>query len=87
RPGQLNDSRCNSSSTEAGVLVPITRPWPDPFRKRLSRTITGGGTRSPTITMPTGEMSSCLLIRQLLIRGFAVPLSRWEKKKEIEKKL
>ncbi|GBM91582.1 hypothetical protein AVEN_209410-1 [Araneus ventricosus] len=30
-PGNLNDSRCNSSSTEAGVLVAITGHGPTPL--------------------------------------------------------
>ncbi|GBO17612.1 hypothetical protein AVEN_36248-1 [Araneus ventricosus] len=51
----LNDScRYDSSSTEAGVLVAHHRATARPLPKEV-RTITGGGTRSPIVTMPTGR--------------------------------
>ncbi|GBM38458.1 hypothetical protein AVEN_120819-1 [Araneus ventricosus] len=65
--GILNDSdRYDSSSIEAGVLVAHHRPTARPLPKEV-RTIPGGRTQSPTITIPTGEASSCLLISQQLI--------------------
>ncbi|GBM10312.1 hypothetical protein AVEN_50023-1 [Araneus ventricosus] len=65
--GILNDrGRYDSSNTEARVLVAHHWATARPFRKEV-RTITGGGTRSPTIIMPTGEANSRLLIRQQLI--------------------
>ncbi|GBM34564.1 hypothetical protein AVEN_77529-1 [Araneus ventricosus] len=64
--GILNDSsRYDNSSTEARVLVAHHRATARPLPKEV-RTITGGGTQSPTITIPTRETSSCLLIRQQL---------------------
>ncbi|GBM52336.1 hypothetical protein AVEN_64043-1 [Araneus ventricosus] len=53
-PGHLNDNRWNSSSTEAGVLVAYPQATVRSLPKE-ARTITGGGTQSPTITMPTLE--------------------------------
>ncbi|GBL73690.1 hypothetical protein AVEN_230684-1 [Araneus ventricosus] len=52
-----------TSSTEAGVLVSSHLSTGRPLPKEV-RTITGGGTQSPTITIPTGEESSSLLNRQ-----------------------
>ncbi|GBN78576.1 hypothetical protein AVEN_7880-1 [Araneus ventricosus] len=51
-----------ASSTEAGVLVANHLATARPLPKE----VTGGGTQSPTITIPTGEATSCLLIRQTL---------------------
>ncbi|GBM02760.1 hypothetical protein AVEN_40826-1 [Araneus ventricosus] len=59
-PGHLNDSRCNSSSTETGVLVANHLAMDGPLAKEV-RTITGGGIQSSTITIPPGEAGSCLL--------------------------
>ncbi|GBM98559.1 hypothetical protein AVEN_186096-1 [Araneus ventricosus] len=42
-PDHLNDSRCNSSSTEAGVLLDYHQTTARPLPKEV-RTITGGGT-------------------------------------------
>ncbi|GBM44402.1 hypothetical protein AVEN_128266-1 [Araneus ventricosus] len=65
--GILNDSSSyDSRSTEAGVLVAHYRATARLLPKEV-RTIIDGGTQSPTITMPTGERNSCLLIRQQLI--------------------
>ncbi|GBM28520.1 hypothetical protein AVEN_70122-1 [Araneus ventricosus] len=55
-----------TSSTEAGVLVANHLATARPLPKKV-RTITGGGAQSPTITIPTGEASSYLLIQQQLI--------------------
>ncbi|GBM99578.1 hypothetical protein AVEN_64399-1 [Araneus ventricosus] len=71
-PGHLNDSRCNSWSTEAGVLIAYQQATARPLLMEV-RTITGGGTQSPTITIPPGEASARLLIRRPLIRVLAVP--------------
>ncbi|GBM84965.1 hypothetical protein AVEN_120226-1 [Araneus ventricosus] len=54
-----------ASSTEAGVLVAHHFHF-QPLQKEV-RTIIGRGSQSPTITIPTGESSSCLLIQQQLI--------------------
>ncbi|GBN06907.1 hypothetical protein AVEN_16854-1 [Araneus ventricosus] len=54
-------ARCNSSSTEAGVLVANHLATARPLPKEV-RTIRGGGTNSPTITVPPREVSSCLFI-------------------------
>ncbi|GBM96632.1 hypothetical protein AVEN_15665-1 [Araneus ventricosus] len=58
-PGLLNDSRCNSSSIEAGVLVAITGHGPNP---------PVGGTYyhwwrdpSPAITIPQGKREPAYL--------------------------
>ncbi|GBL72912.1 hypothetical protein AVEN_128100-1 [Araneus ventricosus] len=59
-----------ASCTEAGVLVAHHRATARPLPKEV-RTITGGGTQSPTITMLTGETSSCLLLRQQLISVYS----------------
>ncbi|GBN01326.1 hypothetical protein AVEN_24144-1 [Araneus ventricosus] len=61
-------------STEAGVLVANHLALARQLPKEV-RTTTGGGTQSPTIAIPPGEASSCLLIRQQLIRVLAVPPS------------
>ncbi|GBL88215.1 hypothetical protein AVEN_172995-1 [Araneus ventricosus] len=67
-PGNLNDSRCNSSSTEVGVLVPHHRAAARPLPKEV-RTITVGGDKkslcylknfpfhffNPTYNILTGE--------------------------------
>ncbi|GBM49844.1 hypothetical protein AVEN_191245-2 [Araneus ventricosus] len=60
---RLNDSRFNSSSTEAGVPVAHHRATARPLPKKV-RTITGGGTQCLTNTIPTGEANSCLLAQQ-----------------------
>ncbi|GBL86789.1 hypothetical protein AVEN_96028-1 [Araneus ventricosus] len=65
-PSRLNDSSSNSSSTEVGVLVAYHRVTARSLPLEV-RTITGGGTQSPTIIISTREESSCLLIRQQLI--------------------
>ncbi|GBM07977.1 hypothetical protein AVEN_232409-1 [Araneus ventricosus] len=61
-----------ASSIEAGVLVvnnlATARPLPEEVR-----TITGGGTFSPTTTIRPGEANCCLLIWQQLISVLAVP--------------
>ncbi|GBM00051.1 hypothetical protein AVEN_214121-1 [Araneus ventricosus] len=62
-----------ASSTEAGVLVANHMATARPLTKEV-RTITGGGTYSPTITITPEEVSSCLLIRQLLTHELVVPL-------------
>ncbi|GBM44048.1 hypothetical protein AVEN_223171-1 [Araneus ventricosus] len=49
-----------SSSTEAGVLVSYHRATARPLPKEV-RTITGGGTQSPTITIPTGDANPAYL--------------------------
>ncbi|GBL84813.1 hypothetical protein AVEN_93845-1 [Araneus ventricosus] len=67
-----------ASSTEAGVLAANHLAMAQPFPKEV-RTITGGGTLSPTITIPTEEATSCLLIRQLVISVYSrcpLPVSR-----------
>ncbi|GBN48189.1 hypothetical protein AVEN_268904-1 [Araneus ventricosus] len=63
--GFLNDGRCNSSSTEAGVLVAITSPE--------------GGTyyhlwrdRIPSIILSTWDARTCVIIRRLLKRVLVV---------------
>ncbi|GBM31424.1 hypothetical protein AVEN_98518-1 [Araneus ventricosus] len=71
-PGHLNDSSCNSSSTEAGVLIAYHQATAQPLPKEV-RTITGGRTQSPSITIPPKEASARLLIRRPLIREVAVP--------------
>ncbi|GBO22826.1 hypothetical protein AVEN_60604-1 [Araneus ventricosus] len=68
----LNDSRYISSSTEAGILMTCPQAMARPFPKEV-RTITGGGTNSPTIAIPSREVSSFLLIRQQLLRVYEVP--------------
>ncbi|GBM63490.1 hypothetical protein AVEN_205838-1 [Araneus ventricosus] len=50
--GQLNDSRCNSSITEAGVLIAYHQATARPLPNDV-RTITG-----PSITIPPGEASA-----------------------------
>ncbi|GBO17060.1 hypothetical protein AVEN_172597-1, partial [Araneus ventricosus] len=42
------------------------------------RTITGGGIQRPSTTIPTGEASSCLLIRQQIISMHSRCLPSWE---------
>ncbi|GBM36144.1 hypothetical protein AVEN_31345-1 [Araneus ventricosus] len=72
--GILNDSgRYDSASTEAGVLVARLDPSPRGTYYQL-----GGGTQSTTITIATGEASSCLLIRQQLISVHSRCLSPWD---------
>ncbi|GBM16692.1 hypothetical protein AVEN_91112-1 [Araneus ventricosus] len=68
--GHLNDSHCNSSSIEAGVLIAYHQAAVRPIPKEV-RTITGGGTHSSTITIPPGEASARLLILRPLIRVLA----------------
>ncbi|GBM24762.1 hypothetical protein AVEN_182386-1 [Araneus ventricosus] len=67
----LNDSRCNSSSTEAGVLIAYHQATARPLPKEV-RTIASEGTQSPAITIPPGEASTRLLIRRPLIRVLVV---------------
>ncbi|GBN82810.1 hypothetical protein AVEN_142931-1 [Araneus ventricosus] len=55
-----------ASSTENGVLVAHHRNTARLLKKEV-RTVTGGETQSPTLTIPTGEATSCLLIRQQVI--------------------
>ncbi|GBN31016.1 hypothetical protein AVEN_95144-1 [Araneus ventricosus] len=75
----LNDrGRYDISNTEAGFLVShrwaTARPLPEEVR-----TITGGETHSPTITMPTGEAVSCLLIwHQLISVNLRYEFTVWE---------
>ncbi|GBO16829.1 hypothetical protein AVEN_208488-1 [Araneus ventricosus] len=52
--GQLNGSRCNSSSTEAGVLIAYHQATARPLPKEV-RTITGGGTRAPPLLFLQGK--------------------------------
>ncbi|GBM23880.1 hypothetical protein AVEN_208513-1 [Araneus ventricosus] len=51
-PDHLNDSRCNISSTEAGVANHLATARLLP---KEVRTITGGGTFSLTIAIPSGR--------------------------------
>ncbi|GBM23900.1 hypothetical protein AVEN_107568-1 [Araneus ventricosus] len=67
--GFLNDSHCNRSSTEAGVLIAITDQGP--FRRRYVSLVRGNSTS--TIAIPPGEARTGLLIRWLLLRELAVP--------------
>ncbi|GBN08093.1 hypothetical protein AVEN_210025-1, partial [Araneus ventricosus] len=65
--GILNDrGRYDNSSTETGVLVVHPRATVRPLSKEV-RTITGGGAKSPTITISPGEARDRLLIQQQLI--------------------
>ncbi|GBM47488.1 hypothetical protein AVEN_153699-1 [Araneus ventricosus] len=56
---------------EAGVLVAHHQATARLLPKEV-RTITGGETQSSTITIPTGEVSSYLLIRQQLIPVYSL---------------
>ncbi|GBN05019.1 hypothetical protein AVEN_164096-1 [Araneus ventricosus] len=60
-----------ASSTEAGDLVVHHLATTGPLPKEV-RTTTGGGTKSPTIVILSGEESSCLPIGQQLIRVLAM---------------
>ncbi|GBL78491.1 hypothetical protein AVEN_42975-1 [Araneus ventricosus] len=53
-PGHLNDSFCNSSSTEAGVLIAYHQNTARPIPKEV-RIITGRGIQRPSITIPQGK--------------------------------
>ncbi|GBL72055.1 hypothetical protein AVEN_115074-1 [Araneus ventricosus] len=68
----LNDSSCNSWSTEAGVLVDNHQPRHDLSRSRYVLSLEESNT-TPTISIPPGEASFCLLIRQQLIRVLETP--------------
>ncbi|GBM03314.1 hypothetical protein AVEN_142592-1 [Araneus ventricosus] len=59
-PGQLNDSHCNSSSTEAGVLKAYHQATGRHPPKEV-HTITGEGTHSPTITIPQEKRAPAYL--------------------------
>ncbi|GBM38495.1 hypothetical protein AVEN_24588-1 [Araneus ventricosus] len=56
--GHLNDSSCNSSNTEFGVLIPYHQATARTLPKEL-RTVTDGGTQSSPLLYPKG--SECLL--------------------------
>ncbi|GBO35707.1 hypothetical protein AVEN_182999-1 [Araneus ventricosus] len=60
-PGHLNDSRCNRSSTEAGVLLTCHGPAP-PEGGRYYHWCRDS---EPHCTIPPGEASSCLPIRHI----------------------
>ncbi|GBN82683.1 hypothetical protein AVEN_74686-1 [Araneus ventricosus] len=62
--GALNDCRCNSSSTKAGVLIAHHQATARPLPKEL-RTITGGGSQSPSIIVPSGWRESAYLYDSL----------------------
>ncbi|GBM55141.1 hypothetical protein AVEN_207025-1 [Araneus ventricosus] len=55
-----------ASSTQTVFLVVHHRAMTRPLQQEVP-TITGGGTQSLTTTIPTGEATSCLLIRQQVI--------------------
>ncbi|GBN04528.1 hypothetical protein AVEN_135899-1 [Araneus ventricosus] len=52
--GPLNDSRCNISSTEAGVLIASHLATALPLPKEV-RTITGGVSRTLLLLYPRGS--------------------------------
>ncbi|GBM16602.1 hypothetical protein AVEN_88948-1 [Araneus ventricosus] len=68
--GPLIDTRCNSSSTEAGVLIAHHQATAQPFPKEV-RTITGAVNSTPIIAIP--EARTRFLIRRPLIRVLAMP--------------
>ncbi|GBL95166.1 hypothetical protein AVEN_253505-1 [Araneus ventricosus] len=70
-PGYLNDSRCNSSNTEAVVLVAYHQATARLLPKEV-RTITGGGIQCPSIIIPAGGASARLLIRRPFIHVLSV---------------
>ncbi|GBN00415.1 hypothetical protein AVEN_257809-1 [Araneus ventricosus] len=59
-PGLLNDSRCDSSSAEAGVLVAITDSSPTP-PQRSSYYHRREVTRSPSLLYPPGKRDPAYL--------------------------
>ncbi|GBM49136.1 hypothetical protein AVEN_179745-1 [Araneus ventricosus] len=65
----LNDSCCNSSSTEAGVLIAIKVHVPIPPVEICA--VTGGRIQSPHY-YTAGEVRTLLLIKWLLIQKFEV---------------
>ncbi|GBM21057.1 hypothetical protein AVEN_5770-1 [Araneus ventricosus] len=70
---KLNESRCNSSSTEAGVLVAIIGHCPT-SRRRYVNTITGAGTHAPrSLLYPRPGTRNHLLIWRLLIHVLVMP--------------
>ncbi|GBL94416.1 hypothetical protein AVEN_7382-1 [Araneus ventricosus] len=68
--GNLNDSSCNSSSTEVGVLVAKHLATARPFPKEVC-TITGGGSQRPAITIPQGKR-----VPSYLTGGHSYPCTR-----------
>ncbi|GBM24683.1 hypothetical protein AVEN_46184-1 [Araneus ventricosus] len=75
-PGTLNDSRCNSSSIEAGVLTAITghgQNPPDGGTYYHCREVT----QPPPLLYPRPEARTLLLLRLLIIHVLVVP--RWER--------
>ncbi|GBM35157.1 hypothetical protein AVEN_56629-1 [Araneus ventricosus] len=64
----LNDSRCNSSSTES---LCHHRPRPNPSRRRYALSPVGRNS-TPTAAISPGEEKTRLLIRDLLIRELVV---------------
>ncbi|GBL98304.1 hypothetical protein AVEN_174096-1 [Araneus ventricosus] len=67
-PEILNDSRCNSSSTEAGH----PRPRPDPSHRMYVLSLERDNL-TPAIIMPSVEVRIRLPIRRFLIRVLVVP--------------
>ncbi|GBL94630.1 hypothetical protein AVEN_83953-1 [Araneus ventricosus] len=55
----LNESLCNSSSTEAGILIAITEIGPTPSVGGSA--ITGGGTQAPPLLYPLGKREPAYL--------------------------
>ncbi|GBN53713.1 hypothetical protein AVEN_24936-1 [Araneus ventricosus] len=70
--GPLHNSRCSSSSTEAGVLASITGHCPKPPEECLY--YHWRGRRNPTIIIPPGAARPHLRIRLLLFHDLLVSL-------------
>ncbi|GBM21790.1 hypothetical protein AVEN_29232-1 [Araneus ventricosus] len=70
QPENLNDSRCNSSSTEAEVQVAITGHDPTPPERRYILSLEEGLMLPPLLYPHPG---TSLLIRRLHINVLVVP--------------
>ncbi|GBM84457.1 hypothetical protein AVEN_158422-1 [Araneus ventricosus] len=79
-PITLNDNRCNSSSTKAGVLKTVTGHGPIPPEGRTYYHWRGV-TRPPPLLYPQPGARIRLFIGRLLIRALVVPpggsFSQW----------
>ncbi|GBL77168.1 hypothetical protein AVEN_12792-1 [Araneus ventricosus] len=70
-PGAWDNSRCDSSSTEVGVLLAIIGHGPIPPKEVVLSP--EGSNSTPTIGVATREARPRLLIRRLLIHKLVVP--------------
>ncbi|GBL80274.1 hypothetical protein AVEN_92205-1 [Araneus ventricosus] len=68
-------NRCNTSSTEAGVLIAYHQATNRHLPKEV-RTITDGGNPTSIISISPGESSARLLIRRPFIRVLMFPQGR-----------